>query len=161
MKKTPIILLLLIIYAPTFGKEIRTQILIKSSPDKVWAILTDFEKYPNWNPFIVYVAGELREGRKLKIRIHPPDLKPSAFSPKVLIVDRVKRIVWQGRLLLPRVFDGKHMFELIDNGNGTTTFVQREIFRGILVGLFKKKLNTNTKKGFEEMNKKLKELAEM
>ncbi len=36
----------------------------------------------------------------------------------------------------------------------------REKFKGILVSLFKKQLDNNTKRGFEEMNKKLKELAE-
>jgi hypothetical protein len=46
------------------------------------------------------------------------------------------------------------------NGDGTTTFKQSENFKGILVPFFKKSLDNNTKKGFEEMNRKLKELAE-
>ena len=33
-------------------KEIKTEILIKASPQIVWSILTDFENYPHWNPFI-------------------------------------------------------------------------------------------------------------
>ncbi len=49
---------------------------------------------------------------------------------------------------------------IIDNGDGTSTFKQEEKFTGILVGLFKKKLDSETKPGFEAMNKKLKELAE-
>ncbi len=61
---------------------------------------------------------------------------------------------------MPSIFDGKHKFELIDNGNGTTTFKQSENFTGLLVPLFKKQLNENTKSGFEGMNQKLKELAE-
>ena len=51
-------------------------------------------------------------------------------------------------------------FELIDNKNGTTTFIQSEKFKGILVPLFKKMLDYNTVNGFNAMNKKLKELAE-
>ena len=64
---------------------------------------------------------------------------------------------WLGHLLFPGLFDGEHSFQLIDNGNGTTTFRQSEIFKGILVGLLNLE---NTRKGFEAMNKKLKEMVE-
>jgi len=62
--------------------------------------------------------------------------------------------------LFPGLFDGEHKFELIDNNNGTTTFVQSEKFTGILVPLFRKMLDVNTRNGFSLMNEKLKELAE-
>ena len=58
------------------------------------------------------------------------------------------------------IFDGEHKFELTDNRDGTTTLVQSENFIGILVPLFKKTLDNNTRRGFEAMNKKLKEMAE-
>lgn len=65
-----------------------------------------------------------------------------------------------GHLIIPGLFDGEHIFELIDNGDGTTTFVQRELFGGILIPFFKKMLDVNTKQGFELMNKALKEQVE-
>jgi uncharacterized protein YndB with AHSA1/START domain len=43
------------------AKEIKTEILINASPDKVWAILTDFDNYPSWNPFITSLKGEVKE----------------------------------------------------------------------------------------------------
>ena len=72
-----------------------------------------------------------------------------------------KEFRWRGRLLLGGLFDGVHKFEIIDNGDGTVTFKQSEKFKGILVPLFKKMLDTNTKDGFDQMNLKLKELAEL
>jgi len=39
-------------------------------------------------------------------------------------------------------------------------FVQREVFRGLLVPLFSRSLDNNTQRGFEEMNHALKERAE-
>ena len=65
-----------------------------------------------------------------------------------------------GHLLFPGLFDGEHKFELVDNHDGTTTFIQSEIFKGILVPLFNKMLDTNTVNGFNLMNQKLKELSE-
>lgn len=65
-----------------------------------------------------------------------------------------------GHFIFSGLFDGEHKFELIDNGNGTTTFIQSENFKGVLIPLFKKMLEVNTLDGFNQMNQKLKELAE-
>lgn len=142
------------------AKEIKTEILINATPQKVWAILTNFEKYPDWNPFIKSIKGEVKTGNNITVRIEPPGASGMTFKPKVLTWETHKEFKWLGRLLFTGFFDGEHKFELIDNRNGTTTLIQSEIFKGILVPLFKKQLDNNTRKGFEEMNKKLKELAE-
>ena len=34
------------------GKMVYTEIRINASIDKVWNVFTEFEKYPEWNPFI-------------------------------------------------------------------------------------------------------------
>jgi hypothetical protein len=144
----------------TMLKEIKTELLINASPEKVWAILTNFDDYPKWNPFIISIKGEVKVGNKVTARLEPPGAKGMTFKPKVLAFKINSELRWIGRLLLPGIFDGEHKFELIDNGNGTTTFKQSEKFTGILVPLFKKQLDENTFNGFNLMNKKLKELAE-
>jgi hypothetical protein len=142
------------------AKEIRTQILINATTEKVWTILTNFNDYPNWNPFIKSIKGEVKVGNKITARIEPPEAKGMTFKPKILTFETNKELSWLGHLLFSGLFDGEHKFELINNGDGTTTFKQSEKFNGILVPLFNKQLDNNTTKGFEEMNKKLKELAE-
>jgi|TARA_B110000285_G_C15111969_1_gene611644 hypothetical protein len=140
--------------------EIKTEIIINATPEKVWKILTNFRAYPNWNPFIKSIEGQVTIGEKIIARIEPPEAKGMTFKPKILTVVKNRELSWLGHLLFPGLFDGKHKFELIDNGNGTTTFIQSEKFKGILVPFFKKQLKNNTKNGFIEMNKKLKEIAE-
>jgi len=140
---------------------INAQIIINATPDKVWAVLTDFENYPNWNPFINSITGDPRIGKQITVRIAPPEGKVMTFRPTVLAFERNKELRWIGRLLFKGLFDGEHKFELIDNGNGTTTFNHSETFTGILVSLFKKQLENSTKKGFELMNQSLKEMVEI
>ncbi|MNR57301.1 hypothetical protein D3C85_1780460 [compost metagenome] len=82
------------------------------------------------------------------------------FKPKVLTFEPYKEFRWIGHLLFPGLFDGEHKFELIDHGNGTVTLIQSEKFNGVLVSVFAKQLEDNTKRGFMEMNAKLKEMAE-
>ena len=143
------------------GKEINTEILINATHEKVWSILTNFDDYPKWNPFIKSINGDVKVGNKITARIEPPEAKGMTFKPRILTFETNKELSWIGHLFFTGLFDGKHKFELIDNGNGTTTFKQSENFKGILLPLLKKQLDNNTKKGFEEMNKKLKELAEL
>lgn len=136
-------------------KQIKTSILIHSTPEKVWEILTDFENYPNWNPFIRSLKGEIKVGQHFNVEI--TDMK---FKPKLLVFEANKELRWIGKLLFKGVFDGEHSFCIEDHKDGTLTFKHEEIFNGLLVGLFAKKLDTETKEGFEMMNQKLKELAE-
>lgn len=137
-------------------KEIKTEILINSNPAKIWNILMDFERYPTWNPFIRSIKGQPRIGFKITIRLEPPDAKGMTINPTILEKDNERKFRWLGHLLFPGLFDGEHIFELIDNKNGTTTFIQRELFKGLLIPLFNKLLDDNTRRGFEQMNQQLK-----
>jgi hypothetical protein len=140
--------------------QLKTEILINATPEKVWTILTDFRNYPKWNPFIKSITGDVKVGNSIVARIEPPGASGMTFKPKVLEFEANKEFRWLGHLLIKGLFDGEHKFELIDNGNGTTTFIQSEQFSGILVPLFKSMLNGATKNGFNMMNQKLKELVE-
>ncbi|MGB3075030.1 MAG: SRPBCC domain-containing protein [Chitinophagales bacterium] len=142
------------------AKEIKTEILINATPQKVWKILTDFKNYPNWNPFIKSISGEIAVGKKIIARLEPPGASGMTFKPVVLAFETNKEFRWLGHLLFEGLFDGEHIFELIDKGNGTTLFIQREKFKGVLVPVFNKMLDNTTLNGFNLMNKKLKELAE-
>ena len=133
------------------AKQIRTSISINASKEKIWQILTDFEKYPEWNPFIKSVTGEVKVGNQIQIK-----LQGMTFKPFVLTFIENSELKWIGHLWFKGIFDGEHTFKLIDNENGTINFEQSENFTGILVKLFTKSLNKDTKNGFERMNKELK-----
>lgn len=137
-------------------KEIKTQILIEATPERVWEVLTDFKRYPNWNPFIKSLQGKVKEGEKIIVRLEPPGAKGMTFKPEVLAFNTNKEFKWIGHLFFPGLFDGEHRFELIDNGNGTTTFIQAEKFKGILVRMLSKMLDGSTLNGFKAMNEQLK-----
>jgi hypothetical protein len=138
-------------------KNIQTEILINTDITKVWDVLMNFDNYPKWNPFITSISGEPKLGSRLTVSIKPPGGKGMTFKPRVLAFEINKELRWLGHLLFTGFFDGEHKFELIDNGNGTTSFKQSEKFKGIFVGLLNLE---NTQKGFEAMNEKLKEMAE-
>ena len=156
-----IILGLLLIAVTVREMEIRTQIDIDAPPDRVWSILSDFPGHSDWNPFIITIEGEATEGTDLIITVDPPEGEPMSFEPTVLVVRPGEELQWLGQLVLPRVFDGRHVFELepLDDGE-RTRFHHYEKFRGLLVPLLWNSLNTDTRRGFEMMNRALKATSE-
>ena len=63
-------------------------------------------------------------------------------------------------LLVPGLFDGEHIFSIEPLDENRVRFVQREKFSGLLVPLFARSLERDTKRGFDEMNKALKARVE-
>ena len=52
-------------------KELRTEIEIQASAERVWQLLTDFPSFPQWNPFIRKASGNIRVGERLEVNIQP------------------------------------------------------------------------------------------
>jgi len=135
--------------------KISTSITINSTPEKIWNVLTDFNSYPKWNPFINSIIGKPIKGSKIEVNIGTMQ-----FTPLILECTPNLELKWIGKLFFSGLFDGKHRFYLTGNNNGTTTLIHSESFSGILIPIFKKKILTNTKEGFEKMNIALKRVVE-
>lgn len=135
-------------------KAIDTHIDIAAPPDAVWSILTDFPSFGQWNPFIVEISGDVVEGRPLEVRLQPPQGRAMTFRPKLLRVRPARELRWLGHLGPPGLFDGEHIF-LIEPTETGVRFTQREEFRGVLVPLLWRRLDTRTRAGFEAMNQAL------
>nr|WP_320160757.1 SRPBCC domain-containing protein [uncultured Methanoregula sp.] len=141
-------------------KELRSEIKIRASAERVWNILTDFAGFPQWNPFIRRAHGPVRVGEQLHVTIQPSGARGMNFRPVILNVEPGRELRWVGHLLVPGLFDGEHIFTIEPSGPGRVRFIQREIFTGLLVPLFSRGLDTDTRRGFDEMNRALKVRAE-
>jgi hypothetical protein len=142
------------------AKELRAHIEIDATPERVWRVLTDFEQYAEWNPFMTQAGGIPAVGERLTIRMQPVSGRAMTFQPRVLEADPGKRLRWLGRLLLPRIFDGEHTFTIQPLDGGRIRFIQEEQFRGILVPLLGRSLDRRTLPAFEQMNQALKRRSE-
>ena len=141
-------------------KELHSEIEIDASVERVWEILTDFASYPQWNPFIRQISGELKVGERLEVRLEPPDSRGITLRPTVLRAEPNRVMRWVGPLLVRGLFDGEHSLATEPLEGNRVRFVQHEAFKGVLVRLLARSLDKNTLRGFEEMNQALKERAE-
>ncbi len=141
-------------------KQIATEIEINAPASRVWAILTEFARFADWNPFILPIEGRPHVGARLKVTIQPPDWKPMTFRPLVLKAEPERELRWLGRIVLPWLFDGEHAFVIEPAGEGKVRFRQSEQFRGLLLPLVWGKMADKTRRGFEMMNEAIKRVAE-
>lgn len=139
--------------------ELDTEIDIDASPEAVWAVLVDLDRYADWNPFIVSASGKVEVGQRLVNRMQPSGGRAMTFKPTVTAVQTASVFEWLGHLGFAGLFDGRHRFELHRTATGTR-FVHSEYFDGVLVRLLRKSLDTNTRNGFVAMNNALKARAE-
>lgn len=143
----------------TMNRQIKTEIIINASKEKVWSILTDFPRYAEWNPFIVNVEGSLAKGKKLKNTLRNGE-KAMVFKPTILSVVPYRYFDWLGSLFVKGIFDGHHSFAIEELGANQVKLVHGETFSGILSGAILKKIGEDTRTNFIRMNQAVKARAE-
>jgi len=140
-------------------QEIRTEIVIEASKDKVYEILTNLTSYKSWNPFIVHSEGDVKVGNRIKNTIKNGE-KSIVFRPKVLKAEKGVAFEWFGSLFVKGLFDGHHYFHLQKIEENKVNFIHGEKFSGIFSGIILRKIGNDTRNNFIKMNRALKSLAE-
>lgn len=139
--------------------EIRTEIEIGAPVGTVWRVLTDFVRYPEWNPFIVAIEGKPTQGAELKVTLSMPETaKEYSVRPRVVRCDPESEFRWLGHLWIKGLMDGEHFFRLEKRGM-KTRFIHGEDFSGVLLR-FAMRTVTLATRGFVYMNQALKERVE-
>lgn len=140
---------------------IHTEVTINASIQLVWDVLTDISEYPNWNPFIKSIEGQLVNDSKLRVELDFNYKRTMTFTPKVVTVTPGEHLAWLGAGgLNGRIFDGEHHFSLRQEASGSTVLEHYENFCGIFTRIFGHYMGDDTKTGFEAMNKALKARCE-
>ena len=101
------------------------------------------------------MKGDIKVGEVIEVQ-----LQNMKFKPCIEVYDYQKELTWLGHLFFKGLFDGRHSFRFEAIDEKKCRLVHSESFSGLLVSVFKNKLMTETKAGFEEMNEKLKERIE-
>lgn len=141
-------------------KEIRTEIEIRASAEKVWDLLTDFKNFEQWNPFIRKIEGTPALGTEIKIHLYTTGGKSRTYQPKITKLEPFKELRWFGKSTIPGVFNGERIFVLEPIERTQIRFIHKEIFTGLLVHLVGNRLDKDMYSSFISMNEALKKTAE-
>ena len=141
-------------------KEIRTEIDINASPERAWKVLTDFNGFPQWNPFIRQIKGSPTLGTKLEIHLHTSSGKSRTYRPTVTKVKPHQELRWFGKSIIPGIFNGERIFTLEPLKTNQVRFVHMEIFTGLGVAIVGDRLDKDMYQSFVKMNDAFKEKVE-
>lgn len=136
---------------------VRTEIQIDAPVAAVWAVLTDFAAYPEWNPFIVRLDGRPEVGRAVRVAAKAPGIdRPLTFRSILDTLEPERELSWSGGV--PFVFGGRHWFRLTPQGP-STRLEHGEDFKGVLTRIGRARMET-LPPAYEAMNRALKARAE-
>ena len=76
------------------GRELYSEIEIHASPGRIWEILTVFPRYPEWNPFIRSIRGDLVVGGRITAELRPPGSAGMTIRPVLVKVDPPRELRW-------------------------------------------------------------------
>ena len=123
----------------------------------VWAVLSDFASYPDWNPYLVHVEGEARVGTELSLTIVQRNWDAPFTVPATLTeVEPGSMLGWRGVAFFEGVHDTHHTFRLDPLPGDRTRLRQAEAFAGVLPHLiYDDTLRGHTQAAFRAMNEAL------
>jgi uncharacterized protein YndB with AHSA1/START domain len=106
---------------------------IEAPIDRVWAVLTAIERWPDWNPDVksASLAGPFAEGATFRWKAGP-----GTITSVVEHVDRPRLVVWRGRTLGIRAL---HVWRL-EAHDGKTHVRTEESYEGRVARLLRRPL---------------------
>lgn len=136
-------------------KSFEIRCMIDTTPDKVWAFLTDARALESGGLGVLRLDGTIAPGARLKVW---SEASPNrAFALRVAELAPHRRMVWSGGMPLG-LFTGVRTFTLTPAGR-KTEFHMREEFSGLLAPLIGRSIPDLTP-SFEKFAHGLRALAE-
>jgi hypothetical protein len=137
--------------------RVHEEMVVSAPRELVWRLLTDFDRYETWNPYITRASGEARKGEQIVMRLEPRHHGPQEVECDVLEVKQLRKVFWRCRDYLPGLLDREHTFRLLPLGDDRIRLVYEGRWEGIFVPFADL---DDRKTGYRRMAQALKDRAE-
>ena len=135
--------------------------------DKVWSVLTDVDRYPEWNPFTVSVRTDFELGSPVDMQVCLRGRRRSDGTPKTMhqveyVTSYVEgsRISWGVNVGPGWFITADRWQQLTDLGAGRTRYETVDEFTGVGVDLMLLMMRKHMARGFAEVAAALKARCE-
>ena len=138
--------------------ELFGMIEIDAPAERVWQVLVDFRRYPEWNPFMPRVAGEPAGRAELEVLVQPDGARALRLRPRIVTFRPPRELRWLARL--PGLFVGEQRFVVEALDPARSRLIHEKRFRGLLVPFVRRVLDGPVKRSFDATGLALKQFAE-
>jgi uncharacterized protein YndB with AHSA1/START domain len=129
------------------------EIEVAAPPEVVWEVLTNFDRWPQWNPEVKSMSfdGPLAPGSVFRWKAGPGTIVSTLEE-----VDPPRYVRWRGRTMS---IAASHQWRLEPRADGTQVETE-EAFSGVLARLLRRSLQKQLDRALEEGLEHLKREAE-
>jgi hypothetical protein len=143
-------------------RTIETTIDIDAPPHRVWAVLIDLERYPEWNPFTPRIDGRLDVGGRLVLHVAmDPGRPPILQAQRCTKVEAGRELAWTTVVGSPILLTAHRRQTLEPIGERRTRYWSADAFSGLLVPVVMGLYRARIQRGFEATAEALKRRAEL
>lgn len=142
------------------GAQVQTErILIKAPVEFVWDVLTDVEKYGEWNPFTPDARTDFRIGSPahLRVRMGPARMP---ITETVSAFERPRLIAWTKTFGAPWLLVAVREQHLEPRDEGSCEYHNADRLRGVLAPLVSLCFGGYMSRGFTDVGEGLRRYAE-
>jgi len=141
---------------------------IDAPREGVWSILTDFSRYPEWNPFTVSVRSTLAMGAPVELRVRMmgglfgrwPGGWYQSQTEFVRVFEPGRKVAWGDDRMMGGLVTAVRTQWLEDLPGGRTRYVNEDAIGGPLEGLVIRFFGSSMQVGFDRVAEALKTRAE-
>ena len=101
---------------------INATLVIRASADSVWASITHFAKYAEWNRLTPTIDGAAQLNARLGVTLAPTGHRPIALKARVLVAARNRELRWCGTGWMPRSLKVEHGFRIEQRADGCRVY---------------------------------------
>jgi hypothetical protein len=139
--------------------KIEARIGVQAPGSVIWAMVSDINGWPAWNPIYPKAEGEVQFGARLKLEVALPGEKPRAIQPTIQDWTPGEQIIWT-LSLMGGLLRSTRYIEIEVLGDTNCIFSNGEFFEGPLMRFMPRRLRRAIKAGFRQFCETVRERAE-
>ena len=130
---------------------IRIERTIAASPDSVFRVLDDFDRYPEWNPFTERVTTDRKIGSPVVLHVNMPGKAKRVMNERLSAYEPGKKMAWGVRWGFGVLLRCDRVQEVQALPDGRTRYLSYEGFEGLLAPIVVKFFGDSVRAGFESV----------
>lgn len=113
------------------SREYRHAVVVEAPRAAIWALLTQFDRYHEWNPYITQASGTAAVGSTVELTFRVEGGDARTEDAKILILRPQRKLEWRTRVVAPGILEREQIFRVIPLEDGRWAVVQDVRFEGL------------------------------